>query len=67
MVFWSKEKSKKDGLDVLGKVGREQNMEERERMELRKHLPTNSLILKTLSGSEHGLWLAEFESDTILM
>ena len=33
----------------------------------RKHLQTNSLILKTLSGSEHGLWLAEFESDTILM
>ena len=38
MVFWSKEKSKKDGLDVLGKVGREQNMEERERMELKETL-----------------------------
>ena len=33
VVFWSKEKSKKDGLDVLGKVGQEQNMEEGERTE----------------------------------
>ena len=35
--------------------------------ERRKHLQTNPLILKTLLGSEHGLWLAEFESDIIDM
>ena len=33
----------------------------------RKYLQINPLILKTLFSSEHGLWLAEFESDTILM
>jgi len=35
VVFWREEKSKKDGLDGLavGKVGREQNMEQGERRE----------------------------------